>query len=385
MRDVSIIGLGSTQFGELSAPIADLGIEAIHRSLESTDASRDDIDALYLGNFVSGILTGQSNLAPLITDDLGLTGIPAMTTESACASSGIAFRQGYQAVASGLHDAVIVAGVEKMTAADTPTFTRALGAAGDQTERSAGLTFPGFYGLVMDRYMHEHGASREEIAAVAVKNRANGIKNPRSMFDEELTASAVADSRLVADPLRLYDCCPPSDGAAAVILTASDLATEFTDTPIDVIGGAHTTGRKAAWRYPDVTGFEATRKAARQAYEQAGISPADLDVVELHDCFTPAELCDAEDLGLFEKGDAARGTAAGETEVDGRVAINPSGGLLSKGHPVGATGVGQIFEAARQLRGEHENQVEEAEYALTHNLGGSGVVCTVTVLSEGSA
>ena len=381
MRPVSVAGTGTTAFGELGAGVKELGITAVSRALRSCDVTTDDIDALYLGNFVAGALEGQEALAPLIADSVGLSGIPAMKTEGACASSGIAFRRAYQAIRTGEHDVVVAAGVESMTSAETAEFTRALGSAADRgTEGATGLTFPGFYGLLLDRYIHEYGATREQIAEVSVKNRHNGVPNPRARFRSEITVEEVLDSSRVADPLRLYDCCPAADGGAAVVLAASDVAEGLTDAPIRVLGSGHTTGRSAAYRYDDLTTLEATTTAAESAYGQASITPADVDVVELHDCFSAAEIGDSEDLGFFEKGHGADAVAEGRTAVDGELPINPSGGLLAKGHPVGATGIGQIYEVCKQLRGEHENQVDGAEIGLAHNLGGSGAISTVTVL-----
>lgn len=385
MRDVSIVGTGTTPFGVLNAGVKELGVKAISRALDDCDVEREHVDALYAGNFVAGILEGQETIGPILADEVGLAGVPAMTTEGACASSGIAFQQACQAIANGIHDVIVVAGVESMTKADTAEFTRALGSAADQeTEGRSGLTFPGFYGMFLDRYMHEYGATREQIAAVSIKNRSNGASNPRARFDEPVTMETVLDSGLVADPLRLYDCCPAADGAAAVVLASDDIADDVTDRPIDVLGSAHTTGHNAAHRYDDLTTLDATIAAAEQAYESAGIDPSDVDVVELHDCFTPAEVGDSEDLGFFEKGTGAAAVEAGRTRVGREVPINPSGGLLAKGHPVGATGVGQIYEVCRQLRGDHENQVGDAGIGLTHNIGGSGVVCTVSVLGRGA-
>jgi acetyl-CoA C-acetyltransferase len=384
MRDVSIVGTGTTEFGVLEGGVKDLGSRAVARALRDGGVERSDVGALYVGNFVAGILEGQGAVGPMIADEVGLSGVPAMTTEGACASSGIALRQAQRAVASGEYDVVVAAGVESMTDAGTPEFTRALGSAADRlTEGVTGLTFPGFYGIYLDRYTHEYGATREEVAAVSVKNRANGAKNPRARFREPVTVEEVVESRLVADPLRLYDCCPAADGGAAVVLAAGDVAGEFTDDPVEVLGTGHATGHNAAYRYEDLTTLDATVTAAERAYAEAGIGPADLDVVELHDCFTPAEIGDSEDLGLFEKGEGARAVADGRTEVGGEIPINPSGGLLSKGHPVGATGIGQVYEVCRQLRADHENQVEDAGVGLAHNLGGSGAVCTVTVLGRG--
>lgn len=381
MREVHVVGAGTTSFGAHGAGIKDLGTRAVVRALADCDVERPDVDALYAGNFVGGILEGQATIGPILADEVGLSSVPAMTVEGACASSGIAFQHAYQAIASGVHDIVLVTGVESMTHADTADFTQALGSAADRsTEGTAGLTFPGFYGIYLDRYMYEYGATREQFARVAVKNRENGAENPRARFREPVTVEEVLESNLVADPLRLYDCCPAADGASAVVLAASDVAKEYADSPIKVLASTHVTGRNAAHRYEDLTTLDATVAAARRAYERAGLGPDDVDVVELHDCFTPAEVGDAEDLGFFEKGKGAAALDEGRTAVDGDVPINPSGGLLAKGHPVGATGVGQIYEVCLQLRGKHENQVEDAEIGLSHNLGGSGAVCTVTIL-----
>lgn len=384
MRNVSIIETGTTEFGVLGDGAIDLGTTAVSRALDACSVQRDDVDALYVGNFVGGILEGQGTIGPIVADATGLAGIPATTTEAACASSGVAFQQACRDVATGVHDIVVAAGVESMTSAKTSEFTRALGSAMDgRTEGASGLTFPGFYGLYMDRYMHEYGATREQIAQVAVKNRENGASNPRARFQDPVSVESVVDSRSIADPLRLYDCCPAADGAAAVVVAASDVAAELADRPIEVRGTGHVTGRNAAYRYEDFLTLGATQEAATRAYDEADIVADDLDVVELHDCFTPAEICDMEDLGLFAKGEGAQAVADGRTAVDGKIPVNPSGGLLAKGHPVGATGIGQIDEVCRQLRGEHENQVRDAHVGLAHNLGGSGVVCSVTVLGDG--
>lgn len=384
MRDVSIVGTGTTPFGSLQDNVTELGAKAISRALDSCAVDRADVDALNVGNFVGGILGGQGAIAPIVADAVGLTGVPAMTTEGACASSGIAFQQAYQAIANGTHDVVVAAGVESMTKAETAEFTQALGSAADiQTEGATGLTFPGFYGLYLDRYMHEYGASREQVSSVAVKNRGNGAVNPRARFQEPITAKEVEESQLIADPLRLYDCCPAADGGAAVVLTSREAAADYTDQPIDVLGTGHATGRNAAYRYDDLLTMGATCTAAEQAYDAAGLGPEGVDVVELHDCFTPAEICDSEDLGFFDKGEGASAIANGRTRIEGEIPVNPSGGLLAKGHPVGATGIGQIDEICRQLRDNHENQVSNAQVGMTHNLGGSGVVCTVTLLGNG--
>lgn len=383
MRDVAIVGRGTTPFGVHDKGIKELATTAVTRALVSSGLETSEIEALYLGNFTSGMLEGQEMLAPLVADAVGLENVPTMKTEGACASSGIAFHQARQLIAAGIHDIIIVVGVEKMTSVSTDQFTQALSAAADATtEQRAGLTFPGFYGLFTSRYLHEYDANREDISMVAVKNRHNAENNPRARFRDPVTIDEVMESVQIADPLRLYDCCPAADGAAAVVLAASDLAPSIAQDPIQVLATAHTTGRSGAYRYEDLTTFEATRSAAEQAYTESGVTPADVDVVELHDCFSSAEVGDSEDLGFFSKGNGADAVAAGKTEVSGEIPINPSGGLLSKGHPVGATGIGQIYETCLQLDNKHENQITDARIGLTHNLGGSGAVCTVSVLGR---
>lgn len=386
MRGVSIIGIGSTPFGKhTETSIRELAVRACQAALADANLSREQVQAFYLGNFAADVLVGQNTLAPLIANALGLRGIPCTKVEGACASAGIALRHGYLLIATGVYDIVLVAGVEKMTAASTPQVTAALGAANDcETELRAGLTFPGAFGLVARRHMYDHGTTREQIAMVAVKNHRNSVRNDMAQFKKEISVADVLESRLIADPLRLYDCCPISDGAAAVVLCAAERAHEFSNRPVDIIGSGHALGDWTMSAVEDLTTFPATRRAADEAFAQAGLTRADIDVVELHDCFSITEIVDSEDLGFFAKGEGGRAVAEGWTAVDGRLPINPSGGLLSKGHPVGATGLGQVYEIVRQLRGEHPNQVANAEIGLAHNLGGTGAVATVHILKRRS-
>lgn len=373
--------MGTTPFRRHKKTAKKLGMKAAIEALDSSGVHTDSIDALYLGNFIGAILERQETLAPLLADSLGLSDIPTMKTEGACASSGIAFKKGVEAIQSGRHDIVIAVGAETVTQADTSDFTQALITAADQrTEGNIGLTFPGFYALLHNRYAYEHGLTRDELSKVPLKNRRNGVQNPRARFQSEVTKANIEDSSLVADPLRRLDCCPPADGAAAAVLAASEIAPSFTDQPIPVLGSGHASGRGAAYRYEDLTTLDATVHAAEEAYSKANIEPEDVDLVELHDCFSIAEIGDSEDLGFFEKGQGAKAAAAGQTAIDGEIPINPSGGLLSKGHPIGATGIGQLYEVYLQMLNKHENQVEDVEIGLAHNLGGSGAVSTVTIL-----
>jgi len=387
MRKVSIAGVGSTRFGSHKAtPIQDLAVEAAGQALAEAGVERREVGALYLGNFVGGMLTGQEVLAGLVADRLGLGNIPCTKVEGACASGGIAFRHAWLAVASGLCDVALVTGVEKMTHATNPEVTAALNGAMDNVaDGPSGLSFPGLFGMAYRVHAQRYGTTRRQLSSVVVKNKGNGLKNPLAQMGKQLTPEVVEQSAPIADPLLLYDCCPVSDGAAALVLVASDRARGGAKLPIDILASVQTRGAAAIAGHPDLASFEATVEAARQAYAMSGLGPGELDFVELHDCFSMAEILDAEDLGLMPRGHGGPWAEEGRTAVGGSIPINPSGGLLSKGHPVGATGVGQIYEAVKQLRGEHANQVKDASVGLTHNLGGTGVVCTVSVLGRPDA
>ena len=384
MRSVAIIGVGSTPFGKLEGRgLVDIAVAACREALGDAGVPREKIQALYLGNFIGERLVGQGALAGMVVNRLGLSGIPATKTEGACASGGIALRLGVLGVALGLYDFVLAAGAEKMTSASTAEVTAGLATAGDEeAEMRSGLTFPGAFAIITREHMARHGTTREQIGLVSVKNHALGAANPKAQFRKPVRLEDVLASRLIADPLRLFDCPPISDGAAAVILCPADRAQEFHGQPVRVLGTGHATGPATLWEMDDITTFPASVRAAREAYEMAGITPADVDVAEVHDCFTIAEIVATEDLGFFARGKGGHAVEEGWSAPDGRVAVNPSGGLIAKGHPVGATGCAQIYELVRQLRGEAANQVRGCEVALAHNLGGTGVVSTVTILGR---
>jgi acetyl-CoA C-acetyltransferase len=383
MREVSILGVGSTRFGRMpERSIESLAIEAAVAALNDAAVGREEIGALYLGNFIGGPLVGQEILAGLVGDQLLLHGIPCTKVEGACASGGIAFRHACLAVATGQCEVALAVGVEKMSHASTAQITSALNCAMDnRSDGSAGLTFPGFFGLIWGAHAARYGTSRAEVSAVVRKNKANGLKNPLAqqgvlISDEEIEASA-----LIADPLHLHDCCPVSDGAAAVVIVSRERAHGRTGA-VDVLASAQASGPPRIAGFTDPCSFPANVAAAQRAYAQAGLSPRDIDLVELHDCFSIAEIVDSEDLGLVPRGEGHKWAAEGRTAVGGEIPINPSGGLLAKGHPVGGTGLGQLYEAVLQLRGGHANQVRDAAVAMTHNLGGTGVACTVNILAR---
>ena len=383
MREVSVTGVGSTRFGRHDeTAIDDLAAFAARGALADAGIEPDRIGALYLGNFAGGMLAGQEVLAGLAGEAIGLGNVPCTKVEGACASGGIAFRHACLAVAAGLTDAALAVGVEKMTHASNPRITESLNSAMDnRADAPSGLTFPGLFAMAYRLHAHRYGTTRDQVSSVVVKNKANGLSNPLAQMGARLTVAEVRESKPIADPLRIHDCCPTSDGAAAVVVVARDTARARAGA-IDVRASVQTRGSARIAGHRDLCTFDATVSAAARAFEQAGITAEDLDFVELHDCFSIAEIIDSEDLGIVPRGEGAGWAGEGRTALDGDMPINASGGLLSKGHPVGATGLSQLFEAVLQLRGDHPNQVCGARLGLTHNLGGAGVACTVNILGR---
>lgn len=384
MRDVAVVGVGMQKWGELwEKSLRDIFTEAALRAID--DAGVDRIDSMYVGCMSSGLFTGQEHLGSLLADYLGLAPIPALRVETACASGGAAFRQAYFEVASGANDVVLAGGVEKMTDVDGGGATFALSTAADaEYEVYHGVTFPGLYAMMAVAHMHAHGTTREQLAHVSVKNHRNGAKNPRAQYPFEVTVEQVLNSIMIADPLTILDCSPITDGAAAAILCPLEMAEELSDNePVKVLASAHATDSIALHSRKDLAWLTAVEKAGEVAYKSAGLSPSDIDFAEVHDCFTIAEICVIEALGFFEKGKGGTGAESGETAIGGRIPVNPSGGLKSKGHPVGATGVAQVVEAVEQLRGDAgERQVEGARIGITENMGGTGGSCVVHIFGK---
>ena len=384
MRGVSIIGVGKTKFGvfperSLKSLIAEAGKKALADA--RIDASM--IQAFYLGNFAATGFNRQNHVAAYAATALGLPNVPCTRFEAACASSGAALREAVIAVGAGLYDFVLVGGVEKMNSVDTPRVTEYLAQAADwETEARIGATFPSMFALMATRHMHEYGTTRTQISMVAVKNHSNGAKNPDAHMQKEITLEKAVNSPvMVAEPLNLFDCSLITDGAAAVVVCASEMASQYSKAPVDVIGHGQASDSFCMYQKKDITRFEATLAAGRRAYEMAGVSPQNIDVVEVHDCFTIAEIIALEDLGFCKKGEGGPFTAEGITALDGKLPVNTSGGLKAKGHPVGATGVAQVADLVIQLRGEaRARQVKNARTALAHNLGGSGASCVVHIL-----
>jgi acetyl-CoA C-acetyltransferase len=367
--------------------LRDLVWEAGVKAIEGAGISGKEIEYLVVGNMSGGMFVGQEHIGALVAEFLGLNPIPSLRVEAACASGGIAFSQGYMAVASGLYDMVAVGGVEKMTDVEPEQATSVLSGAMDfEWEAYFGATFPGLYALMATRYLHDFNVKREVLAKVAVKNHYHGSLNPLAHFRNRITEEEALTAPMVAYPLRKYDCSPISDGAAAAILAPLEVARKYTDTPIVVKACVPASDTLSLLKRRDLCTLDATVNASRRAFKLSGLEQKDVDVMEVHDCFTIAELLAIEDMGFCRKGEAERLYDDGQTYVGGSLPVNTDGGLKAAGHPVGATGVKQIAELVKQLRGEAEGgrQVSGAEVALAHNVGGSGATAVVTILSRGS-
>jgi len=385
MRRVGIIGAGMTKFGEhWEHGFRDLVVESGVKALTDAGISGDKIDAGYIGTMASGSLIGQEHIGGLLADYMGLNPIPITRVEGACASGSLALRQGFMAVASGLHDIVVVGGAEKMTDLGVSAVSDILGGAGDQEwELFLGATFPGIYALMARKHMQEFGTTEEMMASVSVKNHSNGAKNKYAQFPREITMEQVLGSKMIADPLKMLDCSPITDGAAGVVLAPMDMAESFAKEPVEIVTSAQASDSIALHSRESLTELKATRVAAEKAYERANLTPKDINLAEVHDCFTIAEIMAIEDLGFFPKGQGGPASLEGKTKLEGEIPINTSGGLKACGHPVGATGVKQAVEITWQLRGEAgERQIKDASVGLSHNVGGSGATAVVHIYKK---
>jgi len=385
MRDVAVIGIGVTKFGELwDKSFRQLISESGAKAIIDSGVSGKEIDALYVGSMSAGRFVGQEHVGALVADCSGFSHmhIPSTHVESADASGGLAIRQGYLSVASGINDIVVVGGVEKMTDVVGTEATDIMGTALDQEwESFFGATYSGIYAMIATRHMHDYGTTRRQLAQVAVKNHANGAKNPCAQFKREMPIESILNSPMEAYPLGMLDCSPVSDGAATVVLCAADKAKKYTDAPVKIIGSGQASDMFPLHGRKNICTFDATVYASKMAYKQAGLKPENISVAEVHDCFTIAEILAIEDLGFVKKGDGGKAIDEKITTLDGKIPVNPSGGLKAKGHPLGATGVAQVAEIVMQLRGEaDQRQVKDAKKGLTHNVGGSGASCVVHIL-----
>ncbi|MEM4662408.1 MAG: thiolase domain-containing protein [Candidatus Diapherotrites archaeon] len=382
---VVIVGAGVTKFDEhWDLSFRELILDAAIKAISSSGLQGEKIEAIYGGCMASGRFIGQEHIGALIADQLGLNPIPSTRVEAACASGGVALRTAYLAIKSGVHDIVAVGGVEKMTELSTEGVSFALGGAGDQEiELFHGATFPSLYALLARAHMNEFGTTEEQMAAVAVKNHANAMLNPNAQFHRIITIEEVMKSGYVAEPIKVLDCSPITDGAAALILCSNQKAEELGLKGVEILASEQASDTLAITGRKSLVELKATRMAAQKAYKKTGLSPKDIDFAEVHDCFTIAEILAIEDLGFFEKGEGGIATEKGYTSLKGKIPINPSGGLKGKGHPVGATGVAQAVEAYYQLMGmAEERQVKKAKIGLSHNVGGSGATAVVTIYKK---
>ncbi len=385
--NIYITGVSTTKFGELwGVSPRVLARESVTGALSDAGLEPRDVDALFVGNMLSGMLGGQEHLGAFFAEELGLS-IPAFKIEGACASGGLAAHNAVNSVLSGQYKTVVVLGVEKMTDHKPEDVATALMGAGSEAERLSGITFPGLYAMLAGAHMRAFGTTRAQMASVAVKNHFHALANPNAQFHSAITVEQVLRSSCIADPLTLLDCSPISDGASAVVISSSKGNGKSSKDSIEILASVAATDTLSLAQRESLVELKATRVASKKAYEIAGITPPEIDIAEVHDCFTIAEILAMEDLGLYEKGMASVSIENGETTLGSskRVVVNTSGGLKGCGHPVGATGVKQLVEIVEQLRGScGKRQVDGARVGLTHNVGGSGATAVVHILMNNS-
>jgi len=383
VEKVCVIGAGSTKYGKLADSISDITIQASVEAIDSAGIDPKEIKAGYISN-VFGVADKQVHLGPVVMSNLGISERPSLSIESACGSGSVSFREAFANVAAGFYDVVLVTGVEKVTHTGTEWTTTYFSYCSDFFyEGQAGASFPGLFASMARAYLTEFKATEEDLAMVAVKNHENGFLNPKAHLRKKITIDDVMNSAVVASPLKLYDCCPFSDGASSVILCNEKFAKDHTKDYIRVIGSGRGGSPAALQGREHLTTIPSTKIAAEAAYKMAGITPKDIDFAEVHDCFTIAEIVDTEDLGFFEKGKGVEGVREGQTARNGGIPINPSGGLKSKGHPIGATGVGQVVEVFDQLTGKAgERTIKDAKIGLTQNFGATGASCAVHIFQS---
>jgi len=383
MRRVAVVGVGMTRFRiRDDAGSKEMAFEAFREALEDAELKKDDVEAVYTGvnadHFASQVSPGAGPM-----EYLGLNPKPNVRIEAACATSSACVRLAWMDVALGLHDIVLAHGVEKMNEAGRTTAEQIqfMGTGGDITwENQYGITFPGFYALYATAHMHKYGTTEEQLSMVAVKNHKYGAMNPKAHFQKEITLEKAMKSPIISYPLRLFDCCPISDGAAAAILASEDVAKRITDTPVWITGLGLSSASVALHEREDYTTIPSTVEAARQAYKMAGAKPKEINVACVHDCFTIAEIMAYEDLCFCKKGEGGKFIEEKQTYIGGKTPINVDGGLKAKGHPTGATGCGMTYEIVRQLRGDAgRRQVKGAEIGMSHNVGAHGTYCAVHI------
>jgi acetyl-CoA C-acetyltransferase len=407
-RNVAVIGVGMTRFHHkihVEKQSREMFVEASLEAAYNVDNGfrLKEAQALFLGYFSSDMFEKQAHTASLMADAIGVNPIPATRVEAACASSGAAVNQGIMAIASGLYDIVLVGGVEKMRTLNTGEVTDTLAMASDVSyEAAVGFTFPGLYAAIKAAHFKKYGSKWEQIADISIKNHFNGKYNPKAQYQETILeiANKIGKRKgfsfkdefeflnselnpIVAEPLRLFDCCPISDGAAVIILASEKVAKKYTDTPIYVVGLGQASDTMALHDRAELTSLRATKIASQQAYKMAGITPDEISLACVHECFTSAEMLATEDLGFFKPGEGGIAASEGRTGLKGDKPINTDGGLKAKGHPVGATGAAMVVEIFKQLKCEaRSRQVDDIEYGLAHNVGATGGTVTVQVFKR---
>lgn len=384
MNRVAIVGVGQTKFDRRTdASIREIAFEAFKEALEDAGIMRGEIEASVVCS--ASHYDKQRTPAGVIAEYLGLNPQPTYNVDAVCASSAVGIRNAWALINSGLHNIVAVIGFQKMTELKSDEVQEVMGRSGDvMWESPFGPTMPAYFATYANAHMHRYGTTEEQLAKVAVKNHFYGVKNPKAMIQKEITVEDVMKSRPIATPLKQHDCCANSDGSAVLILASEEKAKKITDTPVWVAGlGLGSSPMSLTSRGTSLTSFTCSVEAAKQAYQMAGVTPEDIDVAEVHDCFTITEIINYEDMGFCERGNGGKFVEDGQTNIDGKIPVNIDGGLLAKGHPVGATGASQLRTLVLQLRGEAgQTQVKGAEIALAHNLGGIGMYCAVTILKR---
>jgi len=383
LKNTNVVSAYQTKFGRLEGvTLREIFAEAVDGATDNAGIPKKDIQAVFVGTFIPEMLVHQGHTAPLLVDYAGLRGVAATRHEAACASGATALRSAVMAIESGIYDTVLVASAEKMTSVSTNRATEALAAAADdEFESSMGLTFPGVFGIAAVAHMAKYGTTEEDMARAAVKAHKNASTNPLAQFQKEITLEKAMTPRYIAWPLKLFDCSPISDGGAALVLTSNEKAKQYTDLPVKIIGTGQASASMNLCDRNDLTAFESSIAASKEAYKMAKLGPKDMDVAVVHDCFTIAEIIASEDIGLFKPGEGAKALREGVTALDGDMPINPMGGLKAVGHPVGATGVKQAVVIYRELIGDAgANQVANHDTGIMHNFGGTGATAVVNIM-----
>jgi acetyl-CoA C-acetyltransferase len=385
LKNTNVVSAYQTKFGRLEgATLREIFAEAVDGATNNAGIPKKDIQAVFVGTFIPEMLVHQGHTAPLLVDYAGLRGVAATRHEAACASGATALRSAVMAIESGIYDTVLVASAEKMTSVSTNRATEALAAAADdEFESSMGLTFPGVFGIAAVAHMEKYGTTEEDMARAAVKAHKNASTNPLAQFQKEITLEKAMTPRYIAWPLKLFDCSPISDGGAALVLTSNEKAKQYTDLPVKIIGTGQASASMNLCDRNDLTAFESSIAASKEAYKMAKLGPKDMDVAVVHDCFTIAEIIASEDVGLFKPGEGAKALRDGVTALDGDMPINPMGGLKAVGHPVGATGIKQAVVIYRELIGDAgANQVAKYDTGIMHNFGGTGATAVVSIFQR---